>query len=129
MTDNNKQFKVTERRPTRKEARAFGLSEAEYAHSLPAQQNPDPYAKTQVYTRDGLIEEIEYENRSKGMKKFQVNAVKIISVDDKEYPLERREPYGFWYVIGLEADLGTFTGHKEATEALLAYLRKQHAKD
>jgi hypothetical protein len=56
---------------------------------------------------------------------FTPGAVVTAEKERDGYTLQRKQPHGFWYILGLEADLGSFTGFNQAHEALLEYLKGQ----
>ena len=68
------------------------------------------------------------------MDDFEVedeNRTRVVTVDDKNYLLECRDPYGFWYVIKPRpAELsGTFTTIPEAERAITIYHHANKPKE
>jgi hypothetical protein len=78
-----------------------------------------------------LREEAEREEiiRTPGTKKLGITDQRIVSVAGKSFKFQRRDPYGFWYIVPNKGRLPdeldqSFTTPTEAQKALEIYINK-----
>jgi hypothetical protein len=105
----NQGHKITEvTQITEAEARRLG----EKAYETWKQEQPDPSVKDNYQPGDRNV--------------FEKGVVVTKTREVEGYKLQRRNPFGHWYILNLE-ELGSFTDQKSAHDALLKYLETKQS--